>query len=375
MTLEFLELSCRKSIKTPSKVTLRILSGKHQSYKNGRSNLSKALKEVQNLGSLDLQMMKGELNFYRKYCDNAAELMKDTDQKAPFATEVLKKGLPIIDRKLKRLLEEIQEKARTTYKESIGEGVEETARAVCKEVQKWEIGSQEEMTQKIEEVAYLLKTKVADLPENEKIQNKIESMRHQTNLVKQYETLLFLIGLIPTMKVIPENALDQKLHYIKEDLKGELEDAKDEIISEIVSAKEEIITEIVNFKNKLNCMSFNISHIGLNYSNVILMLSTIEADVKKLNRISQQSIDSEASNSNLAKQLEDLNKILQDRLDELGKSISELPQNDKTLEILSKLNESKHSNLSDLMQTPACVATLIGFTIQIIQLCQLYKLF
>src|SRR5665647_1025794 len=261
VTLEFLELSCRKSIKTPSKVTLRILSGKHQSYKNERSNLSKALKEVQNLGSLDLQMMKGELNFYRKYCDNAAELMKDTDQKAPFATEVLKKGLPIIDRKLKRLLEEIQEKARTTYKESIGEGVEETARAVCKEVQKWEIGSQEEMTQKIEEVAYLLKTKVADLPENEKIQNKIESMRHQTNLVKQYETLLFLIGLIPTMKVIPENALDQKLHYIKEDLKGELEDAKDEIISEIVSAKEEIITEIVNFKNKLNCMSFNISHI------------------------------------------------------------------------------------------------------------------
>ena len=56
--------------------------------------------------------MKGELNFYRKYCDHAAELMKDTDEKAPFATEVLRKGLPILDRNLKELIEEIQEESK-----------------------------------------------------------------------------------------------------------------------------------------------------------------------------------------------------------------------------------------------------------------------
>ncbi|AKB51264.1 phosphorylase [Methanosarcina barkeri str. Wiesmoor] len=80
--------------------------------------------------------------------------MKCTDEKAPFATEVLRKGLPILDRNLKKLIEEIQEKARATYKESVGTEVEETARAVCMEVQKWVIGSQEEMTQKVEDIAY-----------------------------------------------------------------------------------------------------------------------------------------------------------------------------------------------------------------------------
>ncbi len=64
--------------------------------------------------------MKGELNFYRKYCDHAAELMKDADEKAPFATEVLRKGLPILDRNLKELLEEIQEKAKTACQVSQG---------------------------------------------------------------------------------------------------------------------------------------------------------------------------------------------------------------------------------------------------------------
>ena len=33
-------------------------------------NLAEALKEVQNLGNLDLSEMKDELNFYRKYCDH-----------------------------------------------------------------------------------------------------------------------------------------------------------------------------------------------------------------------------------------------------------------------------------------------------------------
>ena len=54
-------------------------------------NLANALKEVQNLENLDLEAIKGELNFYRKYCDHAAELMKDTEEKAPFATDSYEK--------------------------------------------------------------------------------------------------------------------------------------------------------------------------------------------------------------------------------------------------------------------------------------------
>jgi len=44
-------------------------------------NLADALKEIQDLGNLDLSGMKDELNLYRKYCDHAAEIMKYTDER------------------------------------------------------------------------------------------------------------------------------------------------------------------------------------------------------------------------------------------------------------------------------------------------------
>jgi HEAT repeat protein len=65
-------------------------------------NLAIALNEVQNLENLDLNVMKSELNFYRKYCDHAVELMKDAEEKAPYATAAMRKGLPIFDRHIKR---------------------------------------------------------------------------------------------------------------------------------------------------------------------------------------------------------------------------------------------------------------------------------
>ena len=83
-------------------------------------NLANALKEVQNLENLDLEAKKDELNFYRKYCDRAAELMIDAKETAPFATIVMRKGLPILDRNLKGLIEEIQKKAKIACQVSQG---------------------------------------------------------------------------------------------------------------------------------------------------------------------------------------------------------------------------------------------------------------
>jgi HEAT repeat protein len=81
-------------------------------------NLAKALKEVQNLRNMGLESKKEELNFYRKYCEQASELMNETQEVAPYATIVMRKRLPILDRKIKLLLEEIQEKAKIAYRES-----------------------------------------------------------------------------------------------------------------------------------------------------------------------------------------------------------------------------------------------------------------
>ena len=186
-------------------------------------NLAEALKEVQNLENLDLKAMKGELNFYRTYCERAAELMKDIDEKAPFATEVLRKGLPILDRNLKAIIEEIQEKAKNTYKQSQGTVTEEIAYSVCKEVQKWEMGSPEEMTQKVGDIAYVLKKKIGYVPENEYVLNKIEAMRYERNLVKQYEALLFVIEQIPTITVVPEDAVIENINKVGQELGTKLD--------------------------------------------------------------------------------------------------------------------------------------------------------
>ena len=48
-----------------------------------------------------------------EYCERAADLMSETEQISPYATEVLRKGLTILNRKLNSLLEEIREKAKT----------------------------------------------------------------------------------------------------------------------------------------------------------------------------------------------------------------------------------------------------------------------
>ncbi|WP_440956113.1 HEAT repeat domain-containing protein [Methanosarcina sp. Mfa9] len=162
-------------------------------------NLANALKEVQNLENMDLAAKKGELNFYRKYCEQAAELMKNTEEKAPSATIVMRKGLPILDRNLKSLLDEIQEKAKKACQVSKGTDTEKIACAVSREVQKWEIGSQEEMSWYVENLVFSLAATIPQVPENNLIFDRIEQMRNQKDLVKQYGILCTIIPLIPNL--------------------------------------------------------------------------------------------------------------------------------------------------------------------------------
>lgn len=88
-------------------------------------NLANALKEVQYLENLDLEAKKSELNFYRKYCDRVEELMRDTEKTAPFATTAMRKGLPIMDRNLKAILEDIQKKTEIISEQTKGTPFEE----------------------------------------------------------------------------------------------------------------------------------------------------------------------------------------------------------------------------------------------------------
>ncbi len=323
-----------------------------KSFFEAIENLANALKETQSLDYLSLKTKKGELDFYRIYCDRAVELMKDTEEKAPFATIAMRKGLPILDRNLKGLLEEIRKKAKITCKESKGTTTEEIACTVNREVQRWEIGSHDEMIQKVEDIAYLLKMKVADLPENKYLLNKIEAMKHERNLVKQYDALLFVIGQIPTMKVVSEKELDQRL-----DQKLQKFDL--------------IFDEITYIKDKLSCISFDISKIKLNSADVISNLKTMKEELEILCKIEElNTLSIEKLGSIQAEKLDGLNNDILERLSDIKILIHELSKDNDELykEYSRRLDELKQSKLDTFLQRYSTAISLISFAISGIQI-------
>ncbi|AKB48330.1 hypothetical protein MSKOL_2553 [Methanosarcina sp. Kolksee] len=197
-----------------AKVAVRGSKSKEMLFETVK-NLANALKEVQNLDNLDLEAKKCELNFYRKYCDRAAELMRDTEEAAPFATIAMRKGLPILNRNLKELLEEIQKKAKIACKESKGTDTEEIACAISKEVQKWEISSQGEMAQNIEDLIQIFRLRMPHLEGYEHIFEEIEGIRNEIDLVKQYKIVCRIIGLVPMFSSMPDHVV-QDIKEIKE---------------------------------------------------------------------------------------------------------------------------------------------------------------
>ncbi|MFY1110430.1 MAG: HEAT repeat domain-containing protein [Methanosarcinaceae archaeon] len=221
-------------------------------------NLAYALKEVQNLENMDLAAKKGELDFYRKYCEQATELMKNTEKTAPFATATMKKGLPILDRKLKSLLEEIQEKAKTACRESQGTDTEEIACAVSREVQKWEIGSQEEMTQNIEGLIETFRMRMPHLPGYDHIFEEIEGIRDEKDLAKQYKIVSTLVGLIPIFSSMPDHVI-QDIKDIKEKTTSVSDDIK--YLQTSVDRLTKSVDELQNPQEYLDTIQRNLEEI------------------------------------------------------------------------------------------------------------------
>lgn len=91
-------------------------------------NLGKALKEVQK--ARDFNEMKSDLNAYRRYCERACGLLDTTEEKAPGASRLIRKGLPIIDERINGIIAEIQEKAKTLCKQTKGTTFEDLGKNV-----------------------------------------------------------------------------------------------------------------------------------------------------------------------------------------------------------------------------------------------------
>lgn len=96
-------------------------------------NLSNALKEVQKVQEMDFNTMKSDLNAYRLYCERAADLLDTTEDKAPGATKLIRRGLPIIDQKIKKIITEIQEKASIFCKQTQDTPLEDLGKEIYRQ--------------------------------------------------------------------------------------------------------------------------------------------------------------------------------------------------------------------------------------------------
>jgi len=155
--------------------------------------------------------MRGELNFYKKYCDRAAELMRDAEDSAPFATIAMKKGLPILDRNLKELLEEIQKKAKIACKESKDTAAEAIVCEINTEIQNFINDDQKQYIEIFEDILSILKLKIPSILENKFLLSKIEAVDNKIISPEKYQDLPLIISIMPTMKVVSEQELDRKL--------------------------------------------------------------------------------------------------------------------------------------------------------------------
>jgi hypothetical protein len=310
-------------------------------------NLANALKEVQNIENVDLKERKDKLNLYKKYCDRATELLRDTEERTPFATEAMRKGLPIFNRGLIELIEKIQEKAKTACQESMGTPTQEIVCAINREVQKLEIGNQEEMSWYVNSLVVVLKSKIPHSSENKEILEMIEYIKYERDLTKQYRTLSTVVGLIPTVNVVSEQELDKKLDqkFQKFDL---------------------IFDEIIYFRDKLNYISFDIYKVKLNSADVVSNLKTMKEELEKLDRIEGlNALSIEKLSSSQAKILNELNNNLLESLNEIGILANKLSNKEDAQKILDSINRLKQSKSEILFQKSVDVISLIGFAMQV----------
>jgi HEAT repeat protein/predicted amidohydrolase len=71
-------------------------------------NLSGALNEIPRLTDTDLEEIKYDLKTCKSYCDKAEKLLEASEEAAPVATSLIRRGRPIITQKIKLLVRKIQ---------------------------------------------------------------------------------------------------------------------------------------------------------------------------------------------------------------------------------------------------------------------------
>ncbi len=172
-------------------------------------NLANALSEAHKITDFDTK--KSELNSYRRYCDRAADLIGNIEEGAPGAARVLRRGLPIINDRIKELIPEIQEKAGAVCRETRGTGT--PYEPLGMEVNKWagELSDRDYLRNEknVSRIINSLREFCNLLPEGEKEYpcKIVEEIREESELEDKLSGIPIVLSyLLPSIKSEIQNA-------------------------------------------------------------------------------------------------------------------------------------------------------------------------
>jgi HEAT repeat protein len=194
-------------------------------------NLANALKEVQAIRETDFGIMKRDLNAYRRYCNRAAELLENTEEKAPGATKLIRRGRLIIGQRIEELLNEIDKETKILCDAARGTEAENFVNPTCKGVREIiKIRNPIELDKRINGLIPNLRFMVENLPERERdfgydkieILDKEEYLEDKLSLIN--EIIVFAIPHISMSKDLErlENKLDDITISLEPGIREEL---------------------------------------------------------------------------------------------------------------------------------------------------------
>ncbi|MCX9086311.1 MAG: HEAT repeat domain-containing protein, partial [Candidatus Methanoperedens sp.] len=276
-------------------------------------NLGNALNEAQR--ARDSTEIKSDLNTYRQYCDRACELLDAMKEKAPGASRLIRKGLPIIDKKIKEMLKEIEEKTRQFCKESRQTPFEKISRNTYDQVKGLgEVDSQDEVERRLNNMRPLLQSMCSILPEESMklISNQLEEIKY----AKLFDKIKILENTLIPIAVGIKN-----LEYRSTEQKKEIDYFRDLVIRRLDNINYgvfqlklrsgEMAPALWNIKHELNRIQTDFDNFGLNLE-----------DLRNLQHQSIQRLNDEMTK--LANEIE-------------TKVVTKLTQTSETQKILAEL--------------------------------------
>ncbi len=312
-------------------------------------NLGNALKEVQK--ACDFNTVKYDLNAYRRYCERACELLETTEEIAPGATRLIKKGLPIIDEKIKGILYEIEEKTNSLCKESRQTPFENISRKTydhIKGLSKVDNPINAEII--LDGLKNILQSMCIVLPEESKeiVRNQLDEMRDKELPDKAKIIASALSAIQPQIINLQKNLAnkDQEIEYLRDKLLQQLNSINFGVLNlkiHSMEIKDQVSTlnEIQNELKKLTTLEKDIKNIGINMTEMGMLLDQkhqrLMRDIAGLCEEIEQSVIPKISDTN------------------------------ETQRIIEKLQELKPSRGEKWFSRAADLSSLIGFILQIME--------